>query len=195
MGPQPPGLSRRALLSLGCASLVAACGGPRGGLTFVADASPGGTIEPILVATTRAFVQGQPVFTSDRIDEPAFYRLEVSVPPEREPGSVRFPETDPPNLATDFVTVSARRLAGEAAFVEAIDVELRRSGNPERIASVFVHGYNTNFAEGLYRHAQLLKDYGRSQASVHFAWPSARGVLADIGGDADLARHRHRRVP
>jgi esterase/lipase superfamily enzyme len=41
------------------------------------------------------------------------------------------------------------------------------------VASLFVHGYNTNFAEGLYRHAQLLKDYGRTQASVQFSWPSA----------------------
>ena len=38
---------------------------------------------------------------------------------------------------------------------------------------IFVHGYNTNFAEGLYRQAQMLQGLRQARASVHFAWPSA----------------------
>ncbi len=53
----------------------------------------------------------------------------------------------------------------------------------EGTTSVFVHGYNTNFAEGLYRQAQLLHDYDAHSASVHFAWPSAasgQGYVYDL---------------
>ena len=45
---------------------------------------------------------------------------------------------------------------------------------------LFVHGYNTTFAEGLYRQAQLQYDYGRHSVSVHFAWPSQASTLAYV---------------
>ena len=51
-----------------------------------------------------------------------------------------------------------------------------------RSAIIFIHGYNTNFAEGLYRHTQLQHDLKPHGISIHFAWPSAaspRGYLYD----------------
>lgn len=182
--PSSPRLSRRGFVALSASGLVSACA-PRGGLTFVQEAPTVGTTETILVASTRAFVEGQPVFTSDRVDTPIFSRFEVSVPPDREIGSVVFPTTgppDPPDPQSAFVTVSAAILRDEPAFVAAINAQLLRTEPDERVASLFVHGYNTTFAEGLYRHAQILYDYGRHPAAVHFAWPSrasAQGYVHD----------------
>lgn len=158
-----------------CLSLVslAACGGPRGGLTFAPEASEVGAVETILVSTVRERVEGQPVFTKERVDRPIFARFDISVPPEREVGSVRFPDAYPPDPRTDFLTVGARTLADEAAFVAGMNASLDADPRSDKSAVIFVHGFNTNFAEGLYRQAQLQHDYDSHAASVHFAWPSA----------------------
>lgn len=47
----------------------------------------------------------------------------------------------------------------------------RGDGDEETV--LFVHGYNTNFAEGVYRHAQIAWDYALSGPQIHFAWASA----------------------
>jgi esterase/lipase superfamily enzyme len=45
-------------------------------------------------------------------------------------------------------------------------------------ATVFVHGFNTTFAEGLYRQAQMRQDFAMPGVSIHFAWPSRGNVRA-----------------
>ncbi len=168
-----PTASRRRFLLLSGASLLAACG-PRGAMTLVPERPAGdGEILQMFVATTRRRIEVQPVFDRGRVDPPTFASFEVWVPPDRAPGSVTFPERQPPNLQTDFVTVSARQLAGEQAFVAGINADLAAHPEYEGRVMIFVHGYNTNFAEGLYRQAQILNDYGKRAAAVHFAWPSA----------------------
>ena len=36
-----------------------------------------------------------------------------------------------------------------------------------------MHGFNTNFAEGIYRQAQMLHDFGTPALGVQYSWPSA----------------------
>ncbi|MBP7002001.1 alpha/beta hydrolase [Amaricoccus sp.] len=167
-------LTRRRFASLAAAAGLAAGCAPRGAITM-ASPPPGldGTIAHIVVATSRREVEGQPIFTRARATPPTFATFDVWVPPEHALGSVTFPEKQPPNFATDFVTLGARRLSGEAAFIRAVNDSLAANPQYEGRASLFVHGYNTNFAEGLYRHAQIYTDYGKRAAPVQFAWPSA----------------------
>ncbi len=152
--------------------LLAGCA-PRGGITLDSAAAGIGTVETILVSTSRQMVDVQPIFTAERADNPTFAIFEISVPPERTVGSVTFPRRQPPDPRTDFLTVAAVRLGGEADFVHHIDQQLVANRASTDRAAIFVHGFNTNFAEGLYRQAQLQYDYGRHPASVHFSWPSA----------------------
>ena len=166
------GLGRRRPIRLGLlAALALACGcaGPRGAVSIDPAAVGTGAAVPVLVASARAPVAGPAVFGPGRAPL-SFARFVVSVPPEREPGSVTYPGrvVDP---RTEFVTLEAARLRDEEAFVAAIDRELGRTGHDEAI--VFVHGYNNTFAEGLYRQAQLAQDFGLPATSVNFAWPSA----------------------
>jgi esterase/lipase superfamily enzyme len=154
------------------ALLLAGCG-PRGGITLYPAAAEVGTVESVLIASSRERVEGQPVYTRGRSETLSFSRFEVSVPPQRAVGTVTFPDSYPPDPLTDFVTVGAHALRDEDAFVAAIDQKLASDPDNDGTATVFVHGYNTNFAEGLYRHAQLQYDYDSHAATVHFAWPSA----------------------
>jgi esterase/lipase superfamily enzyme len=128
-----------------------------------------GSLQPLLVASARAPVASPDIYGPSRAPL-GFARFNVSVPPDREPGTITWPtgNTDP---HTDFITVDAARLRDSAAFVAAIDRELNSTARDEAV--VFVHGYNTTFAEGLYRQAQLAHDFALPAVSVNYAWPSA----------------------
>ncbi len=177
-----PTTDRRRFLALGGAATLAGCG-PRGSLTFaeppLGDAAE---VKTLLVASTRQLVADQPIFTRDRVDPPIFAEFRVRVPPERAVGSVTFPKEQPPDFDTDFITLAGWRLSGVDAYVGAINADLAANPQYGRRTSIFVHGFNTNFAEGLYRHAQIVADYGSQGSSTHFAWPSAastKGYLYD----------------
>ena len=49
---------------------------------------------------------------------------------------------------------------------------------------MFVHGYNTNFTEAVYRIAQMTADAGVDAAPILFAWPS-EGALSGYVADKD----------
>jgi esterase/lipase superfamily enzyme len=139
-------------------------------------------VERVLVSTIRQEADGQPIFTSERAANLTFADFAVSVPPARSVGSVTFADSYSPDPRTDFYVVSGRRLGGEQAFVAEINRRLRSDPLSDNTNSVFIHGYNTNFAEGLYRHAQLQHDYDSHAATVLFSWPSAgsnRGYVYD----------------
>lgn len=151
---------------------LAACS-PRGTFTFLPEAADVGAVETVIVASERAPVEGLPLYTGARADTLSFSRFQVSVPPDRIEGSVTFPQRQPADPRTDFVVVSAQRLGDEVGFIAAINRQLTIDPDANGEATVFVHGFNTNFAEGVFRQAQLQHDQARRGASIHFAWPSA----------------------
>lgn len=167
-----------AILSL-CLAVQAGCS-PRGAISLAPEAAQVASVQRILVGTTRArSAQGSAgVFSPARSEALSFARFDVAVPIEREPGTVSFPTSLPPDPATDFVTVSADRLGSEAAFVAAVNAEVSGKIARDREAVVFVHGFNTNFTEGLYRQAQMRHDFGTPGLSINYAWPSAASVRA-----------------
>lgn len=168
--------------ALGLCLLITACAG-RGTLVIDAEAPVAGTVIPILVATSRAATDGPELFAGSRSDGVSFLRFNVSVPPERSLGQVTFPTELPPSPQTDFYTVSAQRLAGPQGFLAAVNAAVAEDRRGSRDASLFVHGYNTTFVEGLYRNAQLKHDYESAALPVHYSWPSAataQGYVYDL---------------
>jgi esterase/lipase superfamily enzyme len=179
-------MQKMRLATVSMLALTLAGCGSRGELAFAPEAAQIGTVETVLVSTTRSPGEGLPLYTTARADQPQFARFEVSVPPDREPGTVTFPRRSPPDPRTDFLVVEARRLPDERAFVSAVNAQLATQPASERNADLFVHGFNTNFAEGLYRKAQMEHDLVRRPASVYFAWPSAGSSLG-YGYDRESA--------
>jgi esterase/lipase superfamily enzyme len=164
---------------------LAACA-PRGVLTVYPSAAATGVIQPILVATPRGPNGGPNGFDDARGAALTFAAFEVAVPPERAQGTVTFPSASPPDPRTDFATVSARNLGGEAAFVAALNARLAASPPGQREVFLFTHGFNTTFAEGLYRQAQMRHDFATPGVSVHYGWPSA-GALTAYAADRESA--------
>ncbi|WP_323009379.1 alpha/beta hydrolase [Paracoccus sp. (in: a-proteobacteria)] len=157
--------------------LLAACA-PRGEITIAPEAARVGHVERIYVAANR---------TPDgrRQEGVSFGRVDVSIPPERKPGSITFPKkgakADPQR---DFLVSEYARFARPADLRADLRHAIAARPVGDRDIVLFVHGYNNTFAEGLYRFAQIKHDLSLPGVPVHFAWPS-RGQPLAYAADRD----------
>lgn len=165
--------------------LVAACT-PRGELLYAPEIAGAGEEVDVFIATTRRLIV-------DR--DPSFYRSPrseylsrtVSVPVERSPGTLTFPEP-PIDPATQFFASDARRYPDAESFRRDIASALRELPRAEREVVVYIHGFNNTFANGVLRIAQLSHDLALPGVAVHFSWPSAANPLG-YGYDRDSVLH------
>ena len=148
-------------------------------LVPISSSVPGARTVPIYVATTRARqIPGSNIFTNGRARQINYAEFKVSIPPDHRRGQIEWPN-GAPDPATSFA-IAQQSLLDEQAFEQKIVHRERDQDRPEAI--VFVHGFNTNFQESLFRFAQMMTDANIHGAAILFAWPSeARftGYVAD----------------
>ena len=169
-------LTRRHCLALIGAATVAGCG-PRGSIAMLPpEAVAGANVQRVIVATSRAPAPAPVFFSGRNAFRTGFARFDVAVPPDRPAGSIRFPRGTP-DPRRDFLVTHAERLSGSRAFVQQVNAAAA-SGPHSRIGAMFVHGFNTNFAESLMRHVQLRHDLAAPGVGVLFSWPTAANLLA-----------------
>ena len=162
--------------------LLTSCA-PRGEITLFAGAGDAGKVQRIFVGTTREInAMGFP--SGERSRRLIFGRFDVSVPPNRKPGSVVWPGRKTPDPSQHFLLDNFSPMPTDAVFRQALSQELRLRRNEARTAIVFVHGFNNRFSEGLYRFAQLTEDLNLPFLPVHYSWPSAGHPLG-YGYDRD----------
>jgi esterase/lipase superfamily enzyme len=106
-------------------------------------------------------------------------RAIVSIPPGHTPGNLELPtlwklerEADPNK---HFVLKAVQPLGSDAARAEIAD-KLRSTGTSAVL--LFVHGYNTSFADAALRTAQLAHDLSFPGLALFYSWPSAGRALA-----------------
>lgn len=166
------------------ALIVLASCSPRAEL--VQGSAPGARTVPVFVGTTRRMqAEGQIVdAVPGRSERLTLGRYDIAVPPQHRSGTLVVPTPKKtPDPSREFMVADARIYPAPAAFRAGLAQELSR-GNGEAV--VFVHGYNNNFAEGLYRFAQMGVDFGLPGTMVHYSWPS-RGQVMGYGYDIDSA--------
>ncbi|MCU4181528.1 alpha/beta hydrolase [Bosea sp. BH3] len=170
------------VLAAGCASRP-----ETGFLAPVAEADSGSTAHTLLVATTRKR-DDRPgtLFSGERSTPLDFARIVVSVPEKHAEGEIEWASTAPGNPKTDFVVRQAGYLDSEKAFVSALNAQLAAKPKGKRNIFLFIHGYNTMFAEGLYRFAQLVHDSRAEGVPVLFTWAS-RGQVTQYVYDTNSA--------
>lgn len=176
-------------VSFAAAFALAACGArpETGFLAPVTEAHLGAATHTILVATTRKRDERPgTLFNGERAERLDFAKLAVSVPPNHEAGQIEWASTAPGDPGTTFVTRQASYLDGDKAFVQALNAQLASRPKGQRRVFLFVHGYNTMFAEGLYRFAQVVHDAKMPAVPVLFTWAS-RGQLAQYVYDTNSA--------
>ena len=170
------------------APLVACASRPETGfLASVPESAPGATDHTVLVATTR---ERDPrpgtFFNGERASSLDYAEITVSVPPNHVPGQVEMASTPPGDPNTNFVVREGEYLDGDKAFVQALNAQLAKRPKGSRKVFVFIHGYNTLFAEGLYRFTQVVQDSKSDGVPVLFTWAS-RGKLTDYVYDNNSA--------
>jgi esterase/lipase superfamily enzyme len=133
----------------------------------------------VYVATTRARQSPEiNVFTNGHDRTLNYAAFRISIPPEHRAGNIEWP-TSMPDPALSFATVQ-QEVLDKRTFEHLIAA---RGGlrTPQK-ATIFVHGFNTNFQEALFRLAQMATDSDVGGAPVLFAWPSEAkltGYVAD----------------
>jgi esterase/lipase superfamily enzyme len=151
-------------------------------LLNAAEASiPGARVDTVYVATTRARQSPEGnVFTNDHSRAVNYAAFTISIPPEHRAGAVELPASPSvPDPARHFTSVR-QEVLDRPSFEQRI--ASRNGPRTSRKASVFVHGFNTNFQEAVFRLAQMAADADVTGTPVLFAWPSeARltGYVAD----------------
>ena len=160
-------------------ALAACASRPESGfLSPVAENVTGASNHTLLVATTRERdARPGTLFNGERGKSLHYATLTVSIPPTHIPGKIEWASTPPGNPAADFVVRDEASLDGDKAFVQALNAQLAMHPKGSRKVFVFIHGYNTLFAEGLYRFAQVVHDLKATGVPVLFTWAS-RGKLA-----------------
>lgn len=165
------------VLALG---LLVACG-QRGTITVDPVARGVGTIEPIFIGTTRVYDPATETFGNKRTSDLTLVRLDISIPPVRNTGEIKWPrEGRVPDPTTEFVTVEQDVFANPADFRRDLARAMREEKTNKRQALIFVHGFNNTFAEGAYRIAQLSHDLDLPRVTVHYSWPSAAKALGYV---------------
>lgn len=170
-------------------TLLAACASrPEGGAIKVSTVTaPGATMTDLLVATTRQRdKKGVAGFNGERVDGVDFATVSLSVPPNHKTGAIEWPDPLPGDPAKSFVIHSFSYVDGDGAFVARLKQRLASRPKGKRSVAVFVHGYNTDFDEGVFRAAQVFHDIGFDGEVVLFTWAS-RGRLVDYVYDRDSA--------
>lgn len=128
--------------------------------------------QPILTVSGRAPTDDATLFGRERAAGLSYGIHTVSIPPEREPGRIRYPRGTPDPMR-HFTLAYAQSISHEDAFIAALDRKLSQLDEDERILVIFVHGYNETFGSGLFRFAQMMHDFQIPGVPLYFAWPSA----------------------
>ncbi|OCJ09027.1 esterase [Rhizobium sp. AC44/96] len=181
-------LSAAVILTLlcGCASR------PTGVLQPVAANASASQVE-MLVATTRAKSPNPgEMFSGERARAANYADITVSIPPAkaRKVGDVAWPRRLPPNPATDFATLKADEIDRRAAE-QWLSNHVRKTSDGSVL--VFIHGFNNQFDDAVFRFAQIVHDSGAHSVPVLATWPS-RGKLLDYGYDRESANYTRNAV-
>nr|WMC99159.1 alpha/beta fold hydrolase [Aminobacter aminovorans] len=166
--------TKRLLLILFVTLQLAGCGGPRAvlGLGAATEQERPAASVPVYVTTTRARSDNLSLpFSAERSQTLNFARFDIDIPRNHVPGEVE-KSGRLPDPARHFVARSYQQIAGRRQFVAQLDMALAQRPQREREIFIFVHGYNNNFADSVFRAAQLAHDYNVRAVTLHYAWPS-----------------------
>lgn len=165
-----------------CAFGLSACAGQPVLQLVPQGVAKGETVE-LFVATNRQKLTGAE--QEARSETTRHFRLTARIPPDRETGEMELPvrRVDPDR---HFLAESVVEMPSEQRFVGNVRRALANKPANERELALFVHGYNTNFAFGAMRVAQLQHDLEYPGVISHFSWPSAASVFG-YGYDRDSA--------
>lgn len=164
---------RRTCLLFLCFALAACTS--RTQAPYVAMDSETGPQVQVLTVSTRANNDAGNM-SGRRANAPRYLNSTVSIPPNHKPGDIelRYNRPDPNK---HFVIAKETELDGEAALAKSLRAALAAKPAKDREITLFIHGYNSSYTDGLFRVAQLKNDLQVPGVMMHFSWPSTANPL------------------
>lgn len=143
-----------------------------GATTVTVPASALAGSHQIFVATTRAESKDtRQVFSGERSERVAYAKVDMTVPAVHKIGQIerakRGGAVDPGKY---FTATSVSGYRDDAAFSKALRADIAKRGGR---ALIFIHGYNTQFDDAVYRITQIAHDASYKGTPVLFTWASA----------------------
>ncbi|TCL74587.1 alpha/beta hydrolase [Rhizobium sp. BK251] len=155
------------------------CGGPRAVLGLPGTSSSGAepeAIVPIFVATTRARSDNLSLpFSAERSKTLNFAKLDIGIPQNHVTGRVE-KTGRVPDPSRHFSAITFQPIDRRQEFIRQLNAALAQRAPENREIFIFVHGYNNNFADSVFRNAQIVYDYNIKSVSLHYAWPSGASI-------------------
>ena len=148
-------------------------------LAVVPDESAAASFVTIDVVTNRRFDVTSRSYSDLRSHKLQLERFTLSVPPNHQLTRIEWSKGNPDPAKNFVVTEREIRPTSELGTTSVATGDVRLKPG-KRDVVIFVHGYNYNFQESLFRLAQLVADGGLDDAPVLFAWPSAASVTGYV---------------
>ncbi|MEL6829751.1 MAG: alpha/beta hydrolase [Pseudomonadota bacterium] len=160
------GLACSALVLTGCATHSLSV------LVPIQEAPQNGSEVNLLAITTRApsRLPGQ-IYSGERGEGLSSHIINVSVPPNHQTGRMEWPSSGTPNPENEFAVLDLKSAAPQEAWAWFDQQET------EGRLLIFVHGFNVQFADAVFRLAQITEDLSIRAAPVLFSWPSGGELL------------------
>lgn len=166
-----------ALTGLLAASLAACASRPTGVLLPVRSTPLADRVEMLVTTTRDRSDNPGEMFNGERALTPAFAEITVSIPPAsvRKVGEVAWPRKLPPDPTKEFAALKAEQIDQPKAE-KWLNTKVRQS--PDRSVVVFIHGFNNQFEDAVFRFAQIVHDSKMHSVPVLATWPSRGSLLA-----------------
>ncbi len=104
---------------------------------------------------------------------------DISIPPNHREGEIEWPGAQNPDPQRHFVTRNGGPYLGKREFLDGLTAGSQKG---RKDVVLFIHGYNVNNAEAVYRVAQVAHDFDAQIPVVLYSWASAgklRGYVYD----------------
>ncbi len=175
------------ILLLSALLALTACAQRAGiGLSSASSRIAPAAIVPIYVATARGRSGNVSLpYSAARSPSLNFALFDIGIPPNHVPGCVET-SGDAPDPARHMAARSYQQIADRKQFIARLDAALMQREPEDREIFIFVHGYNNNIADSIFRNAQIVHDFKIKSVPLHFAWASG-GSLPLYVFDRDSA--------
>ena len=170
--------STAAALLIALAAALAGCGtrpGPEVLQTVMTVPDEAAQMKVYAVTTRNRVRPGSNIFDAGKATTANYAEITVSIPPGHKPSQIEWPKGRKPDPAKDFA-VTGQSVLSDASFREAI----RPGRQASNRVGIFVHGYNYNFQESLFRLAQISHDAKLDGMPILFSWPSQAAVAGYV---------------
>ncbi len=175
-------------LALAAPLLLSNCASSRpiAGALIPSTPDPEANIASILVSTNRLDTDEEGThFTGERgSGEMRFGGYSVAIPPNHEVGQIERPRfrKAKPKPDKHILVADGAPYENEAQFRAEFAESVRSKANKD--VAIFVHGYNTLYAESLFVSARMVHDTDFDGTMLLFSWPS-RGKVLEYVYDRD----------